>query len=430
MWGTFSWGRLRCRLRGAGILLFSVTAGAAGAANAVESLSLADAIDRALAGNPELALAGYEREIQEGLLLQSTLKPNPLLDLQVENFLGTDAYRGADGAETTLSLVWLLERGKRAYRKAVAEAGLEQVSVQTRIRRIDVAATTAMAFLDVLRDQERLRLAQEGVLLGEQMVTAVAERVRIGRSPDLELKGAEADLAWLRLDLEDVEHELLVSRRLLAATWGVNSVDFSAAAGDIADLPEAGTYAELVARASAGPMINQYLTRRRVRDAELRLAEVEAKQDWRLQTGARHLNLSNDVAFVAGISIPLGFNDQNQGQIAAARARAAMTDGELLASRVRIETALFRLHQELSHNIHRSHAMRDEVLPRLDSVVADSREAYTAGRFSYLALRQAQADLLAVRQAYLEENFEAQANRIAIERLTGTALGVTEGESL
>lgn len=422
------WGLLTYRLVGAGILcLFCLVNGAVQAAS---SLSLEDVVERALRDHPELQLNRFEQEIQEGLILQSTLQPSPKLDLQVENFLGTDAYRGVDGAETTLSVVWILERGKQKYRQAAAEAGLQAVAVRNRIRRIDVAAHTAEAFLQVLFDQERQVLAVQGVKLGERALATVAERVRIGRAPDLDLNAAEADFAWLHLDLEDIEHDLLVSRRLLAANWGADSTDFGAVSGDITDLPEPGSYAELIARASAGPLINQYLTRQRVRDAELRLAEIEAKQDWRLQTGARYLNLSNDMTFVAGISIPLGSGNRNQGRIAAARSRAAMTDGEQVAARVRIEATLFRLHQELMHNVHRAHAMRDEVLPRLESVVSDSAKAYAAGRYSYLALRQAQADLLTVRQAYLEENFQAQANRVAIERLTGTAVEAVEGDSL
>lgn len=414
------WAELTYRLIGAGLLC--VLGLWPGQMIAAENLNLDTAIERALGGNPELALSAYERQIQEGQVRQSAIRPKVELDLEVENFLGTGFYEGVDGTEATLSLVWILERGKRQHRVAAAQAGLAQVSVQTHLQRIDVAAHTAQAFLDVLKDQERLVLADAGVRLGESGLAAVTERVSAGRSPTIDLDRAEADLAWLRLDREDVEHELLVSRKTLAATWGSSVLDFAAVSGDIKKLPEPGTYAALVAQAASFPMINQFMTRQRVRDAELRLAEAEARQDWRLRAGGRYLNLTDDAAFVAGISMPLGRGSQNQGRIDSARARAAMTDGERVATRLSIETTLFRLHQELVHNIHRAQSMREEVLPRLESVVSGSEAAYSAGRFSYLELRQSQSALLEVRQAYLEENYQAQANRIAIERLTGSAV--------
>ena len=417
--GYLTRGGVRARLT----LLLAVTLSWSGIIQAGEALRLQDAIGRALADNPKLALSGYERRIEEGRVRQAGLRPRVGLDLEVENFLGTDLYDGFDNSETTLSLIWALERGKRKLRREVAVAGLDAAQIEADLRRVEVAADTADAFLEVLRDQERLALAQTGVVLAEQTRDAVAERVRVARSAQIDLDRAEADLIWRQLDEEDASHELLVSRRVLASRWGAGAPDFERVAGDISRHPEPGSYADLLAELSAAPQINRFLTRSRVRAAELHLAETESRQNLYLKTGARYLGLTDDVAFVAGFSMLIGRSNPNQGRIDSARAEAGRADAELVATRLEIETTLFRLHEALDHNLHRAEAIRMEVMPRLESAVAASETAYAAGRYSYQELRQAQATLLQARQVYLEENYEGQANRIAIERLTGTAVG-------
>lgn len=387
------------------------------------ALTLAAAVERSLAGSPELALSLHERQIEEGRLRQAGIRPRVGLDLMSENFLGSGFYDGFANSETTLSLIWVLERGKRQHRLNAAQAAVAAADVGATLRRLEVAADTADAFLEVLVDQERLRLAQEAVQLAEQARTVVAERVRVGRSSAIDLTRAEADLTWSQLAEEDVAHELLVSKRTLAARWGARTTDFSAASGDLADHPLPSSYPELLARMSASPGINQYLTRGRVRRAELSLAEAQAKHDWILRTGARYLGTTDDVAFVAGVTLPIGRANPNIGQIDSARAEAALADAELVARRLEIETTLYRLHQELTHNLHRAAAIGGEVIPRLESVVADAGAAYAAGRFSYFELRQAQIALLEARHAYLQENYMGQRNRVAIERLTGMAVG-------
>ena len=388
-------------------------------------LTLTAAVERALAGSPELALSAHERRIEEGRARQAGIRPRVGLDLEVENFLGSGLYDGFGSSETTLSLVWVLERGKRQHRVAAAQAAVDATEVAAQLRRLEVAADTADAFLEVLRDQERLLLAGEAVRLGEEARRVAAERARVGRASAIDLARAEADLAWRQLAEEDVAHELLVSRRTLASSWGADAADFSAVEGDLEDHPVPDSYAALLARVAASPGINQYLTRGRVQQARLALAEAQSRQDWQLRTGARYLGITEDFAFVAGVTLPIGRANPNVGRIDSARAEVALADAELVARRIDIETALYALHQELIHNVHRAAAIGSEVMPLLESVVADAGAAYAAGRFSYFELRQAQLALLEARHANLEENYQGQRNRVAIERLTGTAVSPT-----
>ena len=107
------------------------------------AINLKDAVKRTLERNPNLVAFGYQIDAQQGRLMQSQLRPNPELGILVENVLGSGDFNKADGAEATLRLSWLLERGKRDRRVAVATAGVSLIESEAEIRRLDEAAETA-----------------------------------------------------------------------------------------------------------------------------------------------------------------------------------------------------------------------------------------------------------------------------------------------
>lgn len=233
----------------AGWLLLVCTASAQGNPPADgSSLNLNDAVARTLERNPALIAFGYQIEVQEGRVVQSGLRPNPELGVLVENAFGSGDFQGIDAAETTLSLAWVLERGKRERRVDAARAGLSLLETDAEIRRLGSVAETARLFLDSLANQERLARTDEAVRLAEQTVAGVGQRVQAGRTPEADLARAEAQLARVRLDREDVEHELLASNRHLAAQWGETRPDFTWVNGDVRALPVPDSFAILLGR--------------------------------------------------------------------------------------------------------------------------------------------------------------------------------------
>ena len=421
---------LMCRI-GAGCLLVLTGVGLPTepvSASEGASISLEEAIERTLARNPSLVAFGYQMEAQQGRVVQSMLRPNPELGVMVENVLGTGDHSSFNAAETTLSLGWILERGKRTHREAAARAGVSMLESEAEVRRLDVVAETARLLLDSIANQERLVRMGEAVVLAEQTVAAVAQRVQAGRAPDADLARAEAGLARTGLALEDLEHELLTANHRLAAQWGDTLPDFERVAGDIGQLPAAESFAALLSRIDKNPDLSRYLTQQRLREAELRQAQAEARPDWRVNTGIRRFEQSDDQAFVAGITIPLAMRDRNEGRIAEAHARLAMTEADKAATRLTIETQLFALHQGLQHSLHRTSVLRDEVLPRVEQALMDTQMAYASGRYGFLELQLVQAEVLEARTALVEASIDAHLHRIEIERLTGTAMQFPAGK--
>jgi cobalt-zinc-cadmium efflux system outer membrane protein len=360
--------------------------------------------------------------VQQARVTQSQLRPNPELGVLVENVLGTGEYEGTDGSETTLSIGWVLERGKLESRVVTARAGVSLFESEAEVQRLDVIAQTARLFLVSLANQERLVQMQQAVTLSKQTVAIVKTRVNAGRTPDADLARAEAQLARIQLEREGLEHELLTSNYRLSTQWGDFEPDFSKVTGDLRQLPMPVDFSSLLAQVDQNPSLSSYVTHRRLREAELHLAEAEAKPSWRLSAGVRRLELTNDNAFVAEINIPLATRKQNQGRIAEARANIALSDANQAATRLQIETQMFAVYQALQHSLHQSQMLREEVLPRVEKALADTQRAYESGRYDYSVLQLLQGEVLDTRTALVETSIEAHAHLIEIERLTGTAM--------
>jgi cobalt-zinc-cadmium efflux system outer membrane protein len=388
------------------------------------SLVLRQAVDRALERNLDLAAFDYEIQAQQGVLQQARARPSPEVGLLLENAAGSGRRSGFDAAETTLSLGFLIERGARERRIDVATAGDELLAVEKRIQRLDVAAETARRFVTLLERQQALDDARAASKLVEETVKAVQARVRAAKVPEAEEGRASAQLARARLDEEHAEHELASARLRLAALWGATEADFDQAQGDLLTLPPLESYETLHERIVRNSDFERLVSEKRVREAELRLAEMRGKPPWHVTAGVRRFEEDEDHAVVLGITVPLPSRAAARGAIEQARAESAQIDGRTRALRARLEAELFALYQELQHSYREVAVLRVEVLPRVEAALEQSRYAYERGRYGYIEWITAQRELLDVRRALLDASARLQQFRIEIERLTGTALGV------
>lgn len=388
-------------------------------------LTLDDAIADTLERNPELVAIGYQIEAARGRVEQAELAPNPELTVAVEDVLGSNDLRGVDSAETTITLAWVLERGVRERRVDAAKANASLSSINAEILRVEVAAETARRFLTLLANQARAVTESEAVRLAEETVQAVQRRVASGRTPRADLARAEAELATTLLAQEDIEHELLSARHRLAAQWGQTAPEFVQVAGDPFALPQTEPFETLRQRIEQNPDIARYLSNQRLAEAELRLAEAQRKPSWQARVGVRRLESTNDHTLVTSITIPLALRNRNQGRIAEARAGIERSSADTNAAKVRIETTLLVLYQALQHSLHRANSLRTDVIPRIESALADTRAAYERGRYSYFEWRTVQQELIDARRELIEASIDAHRNVIEIERLTGVPVAPT-----
>lgn len=387
--------------------------------SAARPLGLREAVERTLVGNKHLVADRHRVDEQHGRIDQVGLLRNPAVNLVLEDIGGSGTYNGVDRAQTSLSVGWVIEPTARGHRVAAAQAGLDLVLSETQIHRLDAAAATAQWFLSALADQVRLENASQAVELTDQTTTAIAKRVRAGRAAQAELTRSEAELALAELARDDVTHDLDVAYHRLAAQWGEIEPDFSRVDGDLLATPDVVPFDSLEARLERNPRLVQLAAEERLANASFHEARAERWMKLRPSIGMRHYAATDDFSVVAGFAMPLPVFNRGQGRVRETRATVARARADTEAARVTVRAALFEAHEELKHYLHRAETLREEVIPRLEAALVDTRRGFERGRYGYVEWRSLQLELLNARSELVEASVSGHRLVVALERLTG-----------
>ena len=217
-------------------------------------LTLREALVAALAGNPELQSFSWAVRAADAETLQAGVRPNPDLFVETENFVGGGAYANQVQFQNTLQLSQFIELGdKRERRSEVAARIRDKASAEYEAKRVEVLGATTLDFIEVLGDQERLKLAELAVRQAEKSFHAAERRVQAGIGSRLETARTKILVARTKIKREHVEHELETSRRTLAARWGGRTAPFAEVVGELFAPHAVPTLEELEARVERAP---------------------------------------------------------------------------------------------------------------------------------------------------------------------------------
>lgn len=395
-------------------------------AGTAPALTLSQALARVLRDSPELATYPYSLRAAEARTMQSALRPNPELSLELENIAGDNEFSGTDSAEITLALSQVIELGgKRRYRRNVARLGSEIVQQDYALARLDVLATAANRFLDVVSAQALLQLAEQAHNWSQKAKHAAQARFKAGSASRAELSQARIEALQATLAVSEAQSQLESARRILAAQWGAESPDFSEAKAMLFELSQTPEFTQLRARLDQSPQLQRYLTLDRLRQAELDLAIANGRQNLNVGLGLRRFEASGDQALTFGLSIPLGVSNSNEGNIAAARADLERLGSERQSSSILLYNKLYKLYQNLQQTRQRVKLLKTQALPEAEQALTQIEKGYRRGRFSYLELVETRRQRLSVERDVIDAAIGFHRALLALEQLTGESLTET-----
>lgn len=384
---------------------------------AAAPLTLSEAIGRAVASDPALRAADAGVDAARGGLRQARVRPNPELSAEVENFNGQGELRGLDGAETTFSLSQEVELGgRRSARIRLADRELHGAELERVVRGLDLIRDVQIAYYDALAAAELVRIAEERLETAQALNASVARRVAAARDPLMAGARSEAGLAEARIALTRAQAEAATARATLASLVG-GETGFSLTPADFAALPaEDHEHAEPT---DAAPDLARLAAARDRANASIRVERSLAWQNPTLSLGYRQFATDdNEGALVAGVSIPLGVFDRNQGSIARARAEQRRAEFDLEAGRRTLMREVAALQRSLVADAIAVAATEQEVIPQAERALNLAQEGYNRGAFSYLDVIEAQRALSDARQARVDALRTYHNNEASLDRLT------------
>lgn len=401
-------------------------AAADGESTEARTLSLSEALDRALRYSPELASDRAEAGAFAGRAAQAAVWLNPQVDVMVENVGGSGAYEKHDLAETTLTLTQPIELGgQRAERKRVVALGQRRLEGQTQTHRLVVTAEVRKRFLRVLLGQERRELTAEIERLSAEALRAVEDNG--SDTAKAERGQIRLLLSRSRLDAHLAEHESVAARRQLAAMWGDNDTSFTAA-GSLEDVASPPPLEDLLARLEHTPELERWDAEIERRVAGIALARADQIPGVTLYAGARHFNATDDYAAVFDIAVPLPLFDRNQGSVLEAQHLLEMAradrDAAMMAARSDLLDAYDKLRMQFEH----ISELGLNTIPEAKMASTEALDAYRRGSFNAIDVLAAQRALFDLRDEYYAALAEYHAALVDVERLTTAFVGKEAGK--
>lgn len=150
------------------------------------SISLREAVQRAIIADPRLKLNATLAEAAEGQIEQANTKPNPVFRAEAEDFMGTGSISNVQGLEITVGMSQVIETAdKRKKRTSLARAQRTAVDWERESLLAEVQASVHSAFVDVLLAQTLLDLRREQLALAERSAKETARLVESARLPQV-----------------------------------------------------------------------------------------------------------------------------------------------------------------------------------------------------------------------------------------------------
>lgn len=387
------------------------------------SLTLAEAMEHALAKNPALQVFPLREKALQGKAQTDALRPALEAGVEIENVAGNGDYSGTEAMETTLSLSSVLELGnKRGARIAVADARIDQLQAEREVAALDISGEVARRFLDALVAQERLALAREAEKLASETVQAVKRRAEAGGGSHADVLRAKASLEQAKLASAHAASTARANRILLASLWGETEPGFLTVSGDLLTVGSQEPVAALFERASRNPSVLRLASETRLKDAEVRMAQANAKRDINWSAGVRQLNETDDTALVASMSVPLFAGSRNAGALQAAQAEKDEATFLQSTTLQQLQARLQALHGQRQQSLDEVYALQTTVTPLLEQALQSTRTAFANGQLGYQEWLVTRQELLSAQLAQLDAADEAQRLRIDIEQLTAEPL--------
>jgi outer membrane protein, heavy metal efflux system len=390
-------------------------------------------VARALADNPELQAVRAEVDAAQGRVRQAELRPNPMLDLGVQdNVTGTDT-------NLTLSVTLPLDLGgRKAGRVGVAARTLEMKRAQVLDRARRLRAEIRMKAGEVLAAQRNLQFTEELLRVNRDALDLLRARVSRGAAPPLEE-------SLLRVEVNRLE----ASRQVLASQVQVLTLQLKALVGLTPDaalalrdelhapLPpfdlDAGltralaTRADVIVVEAEGAMAGAMILKERAEgrwDASVNVGYMRQRFGFMLNglTEGGELRPIDDVFHYVGggVTIMLPVRNRNQGNIAAALAEARAAEHRLAAVQLTIRqevTAAFRQY-EATHRALAIYTQGVREVARQNLEVV--RKTYELGRTTLLDLIAEQRRYIDIETGYTEALKQAYDAMVEIERAVGT----------
>jgi outer membrane protein TolC len=413
------------RLSSLGGLLFLVCHTVA-FSQTTERLSLKEAIDIALQNNPEVVGARRGIDAAEARFWRGISPPPASLSWEYDYIpkgTGIDAYGerviGVSQSfdfPTTIAL-----RGSSlSSERDAAEADYSSTS-------FTVTMHVKLAYYGVLAMQEKLRLAEENLIIADDFARKAEIRLNVGEGTHLEHLTAKVQRTQARNAVEVARNELRLAASELNFALGRGNEhlgqDFTLT-DSLIFRPHTLLLESLVEQAQ--------LSNPNLQSAQFRLSAASINRSIAWSSILPSFNVSyswqaqgtnpNLYGVAFGISLPIWFLLDQRGQVQEATAEHGRVESELIAKRNFVTLDVKNAYLAYRNDERQVQLYNTDLLPQAEEVYRTAAASYQAGEITYIEFLQARQTLISARSTFIDALYHYSAAIARLENAVGRQL--------
>lgn len=387
-------------------------------ASGIPRISLAELESLALANNPAIKELAATTQKAAGFRTQASLKPNPVVGYQGQQIADAGTDQHLVFAEQEFVTAGKLALGRRVQNEAL-RAQVREMEAQ----RLRVCTDLRILFSQALAFQRQLDLIHEFSSVTDKGLEIAEARKQAAEGTQVDVLQAAIQKSQISLALRQTDARLAGTWTEIAAVTGVPDLPYAKPVGDLPDESQIGDGydwnqlgASLVANS---PEYSAAQARISQAFAALQRHEVQAIPNLTVQLGAGRDNGTGSGMMNLQVGAPIPVFNQNQGNIAAARAEICRAQMEAKRIENHIRARLAAVSREYGAAAAAVAQYGSEILPSSKASLDLAEQAYQVGETNFI-------QVLIARRTFFDSNLQyvtAQADlAIAKAKLDGYLL--------
>ncbi|MCM2303929.1 MAG: TolC family protein [Elusimicrobia bacterium] len=387
------------------------------------SLSLAQALDSARRGNPEIRAALRRWDAARKRILSESTPDKPRLDIErMYAPSGKTPLNGAD--EKALSVTQELPFPSTLYlrgSRAAKAAGVAEQAYLAKVR--EIRARTRSSYAALYLSIKSRGLLEENIDLMRRFARVAESKVAAGMSAESDALKAQVELTrMLNMGLS-LDEEREVASVELNALMGRAAGEPLGEPRDLQPGNPEKPFAELEAAAfSRRPELRGAVLAAELSGTSLSLARSEFLPDLMVSYRSRRDPMRGRTSdAVLGLSLPLWFWKPS-AMVAEASAERDAAEAELEAARLATAADVRAAFVRARTSRRLVESYRTSLLPQAESALKTAESGYRAGWTTFLDLLDAQRSLLSFKLDYYRSLAEYERRAADLERVIGEEL--------
>jgi cobalt-zinc-cadmium efflux system outer membrane protein len=366
----------------------------------IDRLTLPQALELAERVHPDFTAAQAQVESAEGRALQAGLFPNPELVSRIESVPVTG--RIIERAEYIVGVSQPAPLGQRlAVARRVETLDRDRLGLKLEVKRLEIRRLVQSAFATVLYGQRVIQARAEDVQIAENGVAVAKARLAAGDAIPAEVGQAEVELGRARLELEQATSRRAQAIEALVTAIGDLTLHVESLEGSLEGPLALPTLEALATRLEQSPVIAAVEADIAVQRARIDLADTQRIPDVSFELLYRRVGDVENTVDV-GLRVPIPLFNRYQGSIREARADFVAAEAQARSTRNELELELRTSYRTLARAIAAAQLLREEILPRAESVLRSAETRYASGDISLAELLPIRRDWTRARLDYLE----------------------------